>query len=147
MKLNRWMLTLTVVALTTLGVACQSEPKPDTSAAAPTAEAPEITVDALAEKLDSKAAITVCDANGEETRKEQGVIPGAILLTSHSEYDMSVLPADKGADVVFYCGSEKCSAAPKAAEKAMAAGYSNVRVLRAGIKGWVAAGKPVTKEG
>jgi len=107
------------------------------------AQAAEISVDELASKLDS---VTVCDANGADTRSEYGVIPGAVLLSDYSSYDIGVLPKDKTGEVVFYCASEKCSAAPKAAGRAVSEGYTNVRVLRAGIKGWAEAGKPVDKK-
>ena len=35
---------------------------------------------------------TPVDANGKETRTSQGVIPGAVLLTSSSQYAVSELP-------------------------------------------------------
>ena len=37
------------------------------------------------------------------------------------------------------------TSSPTPAEKAADAGYTEVRVLRAGIKGWVAANQPVEK--
>lgn len=84
----------------------------------------------------------VYDANSKSTRDEQGVIAGATLLDSYSEYELSLLPADRGADVVFYCGSTRCTASDKAAVRAIDAGYTNVTVMREGIKGWKSAGKP-----
>jgi rhodanese-related sulfurtransferase len=113
-----------------------------------TADAPEaqvITVDELAAK---GSAVTPCDSNGEETRNEHGTIPGAVLLSSYAEYEISELPADKSKTLAFFCSSEKCSAAPKAAQKAIAAGYTDVRWLKVGIKGWKGAGQktqPVPK--
>jgi rhodanese-related sulfurtransferase len=87
----------------------------------------------------------VCDANGDGVRSSYGVIPGAVLLTSSSSYDVaSELPQAKDNPLVFYCSSERCSAAPSAARRARDAGYTHVYVLPEGIKGWVQAGKPVT---
>lgn len=86
---------------------------------------------------------TAIDANDEQTRKQYGVIPGAVKLTSYNEYSSTELPADKNANLVFYCSSTLCRAAPAAAKKALAAGYTNVSHLKVGIKGWVEAGKKV----
>ena len=98
----------------------------------------------LADK--SKTAVTVFDANSESTREKYGVIPGATLLSGYKDYNLTAtLPADKKAEIVFYCGSEMCRAAPKAATRAADAGYQNVSCLPVGIKGWVQAGKAVDK--
>jgi hypothetical protein len=47
--------------------------------------------------------VHVYDANVAETRERFGTIPGAILLASHDDYPLSVLPANKHAVLVFYC--------------------------------------------
>lgn len=105
-----------------------------------------ITIEQLAALQTSKETYTIIDANSAETRTKAGVIPGAKLLSHYENYDVAAeLPADKAQKVVFYCGSTKCSAAPKAAMKAIQAGYTNVWVLEVGIKGWADAGKPTNK--
>jgi rhodanese-related sulfurtransferase len=101
-------------------------------------------IDRVAELLDEKAAVPV-DANGADTRIELGTLPGAILLSDAKSYELSELPEDKSKTLVFYSGSEKCRSAPKAAKRAEAAGYTDVRVMPAGIRGWVKAGKQVDK--
>lgn len=89
---------------------------------------------------------TPIDANGQKTRETQGVIPGAVLLTSSSQYDVTKeLPAQKDAKLVFYCANTKCSASEAAAKKAMQAGYTDVAVLPEGIAGWKQAGQPTSK--
>lgn len=88
---------------------------------------------------------TPVDANGAETRTKQGVIPGAVLLTSSSQYDLKELPANKDAKLVFYCASQKCSASEAAAKRAIENGYTNVAVLPEGISGWKQAGQPTAK--
>ena len=99
-------------------------------------------VDALATRIEKKA-VTVYDANREEFRSKNGVLPGAKLLTSSSKYDVEKeLPAQKDSALVFYCASEKCTASHKAAERAAAAGFKDVSVLIVGFKGWKDAGKP-----
>lgn len=161
------MVRSTLIALTSacLLVACSSAPqekaevapKAPAAAEAPVveeAEAPveeesavkEISVEALSGLIEQKATVAVFDVNGDETREKFGVIPGAKLLSGHDTFGVNELPEDKASKVVFYCSSQKCSAAPKAAEKASGAGYTDVNVLRAGIKGWTAAGAPVEKK-
>ena len=81
------------------------------------------------------------DANGDLTRKKLGVIPGAVLLTDSEGYAMTELPADKGKPLVFYCTNTQCPASHQAAEKAIAAGYRDVKVMPEGIAGWRNAGK------
>ena len=54
---------------------------------------------------DTKSPVHIYDANGVSTRTQYGVIPSATLLTSDDEYDLSVLPADKKARLVFYCAN------------------------------------------
>ncbi|MEM1030664.1 MAG: rhodanese-like domain-containing protein [Myxococcota bacterium] len=102
--------------------------------------------DAVEKLLADKGCVPV-DANGDATREKYGTLPGAVLLTSDTKYDVSELPEDKDANLVFYCGSQACMSAPKAAEVAQAAGYKNVSVMRAGIKGWVEEGKDTDKPG
>ena len=105
-----------------------------------------LSVPELATLLSQGSSVVVCDANNEETREKYGVIPGARLLSDHRGYDVATeLPAEKSEKLVFYCSSEACSAAPAAARKAVAQGYSDVNVLPAGIKGWVKADQPTEK--
>jgi rhodanese-related sulfurtransferase len=102
------------------------------------------TVADVASWTKEKKAIPV-DANGKETRLSQGVIPGAVLLTSSSTYDVKELPADKTSKLVFYCANQKCGASHQAAKRAMENGYTNVAVLPEGIAGWKQAGQPTAK--
>jgi rhodanese-related sulfurtransferase len=110
----------------------------------PHAEFTNLSVGDVDKLLADKSCVAV-DANNSDTRQKFGVVPGAVLLTSHDQFQPTELPADKSTKLVFYCGGEKCTAAPKAAKVATQAGYSNVNVMRAGIKGWVDAGKSVDK--
>lgn len=108
-------------------------------------EIKQVEVLALAE-MQKKLSVHVYDANSEKTRSEQGVIPGAALLSSASQFDAAKeLTPVKDAAVVFYCANEKCRASHVAAERAVSAGYTNVSVLPAGIKGWKEAGQKTVK--
>jgi rhodanese-related sulfurtransferase len=116
----------------------------DTHAALSSESLPKVSVDEVAALIEAKQAQPV-DANGADTRKEYGTLPGAVLLTNYRSFDLSELPADKSKELVFYCGGEACTAAPKPAERAKEAGYTSVKVMSAGITGWVKARKPVDK--
>jgi rhodanese-related sulfurtransferase len=57
--------------------------------------------------LRSAGQATVLDANGDDTRAREGIVPGAVLLSSYKQYDVEKeLPADKGTPLVFYCANE-----------------------------------------
>ena len=121
--------------------ACSKADKTDKAAAAQ-AKLPTISV----EEVDSKLAAGECvpvDANGDATRKKMGTLPGAVLLTTYDNFNLSELPADKSKELVFYCANTRCGASHEAAEKALTAGYTNVKVMPDGIAGWVKAGKKV----
>ncbi len=64
---------------------------------------PEISVADVAVGLEAKQ-LTVIDCNNAETRKKHGVLPGAILVDDEETFSSSVLPSDKTAKLVFYCG-------------------------------------------
>lgn len=119
-------------------------PAPAAANTDPHAGLDKVSVDEVAALLEAKKAQAV-DANGVDTRKEMGTLPGAVLLTNYRSFDLSELPADKSQELVFYCGGEACTAAPTAAKRAKEAGYTDVKVMSAGISGWVKAHKAVDK--
>jgi rhodanese-related sulfurtransferase len=99
-----------------------------------------VSVPEVARFVEDKSAV-IYDANGAETREKYGVVPGAVLLSNHKEYPLSELPPDKSKALVFYCGGTACRASDTAAERASGAGYTNVNVMRDGIRGWASAGQ------
>lgn len=114
-------------------------------ASAPKPEVKQVNVQQVVE-LQKKLAVYVYDANSEKTRANQGVIPGASLLTSATTYDVQKeLTPVKDAPIVFYCANEKCRSSVVAAERAARSGYTNVSVLPVGITGWKAAGQRVVR--
>jgi len=98
-----------------------------------------VTIADLEAKL-TAGTVHVFDNNDRETY-EAGHIPGARWV-SYDSVQASDLPADRAAQLVFYCANEHCSACHTAADAAIALGYTNVSILPAGIQGWRAAGKP-----
>lgn len=51
-----------------------------------------------------------------------------------------MLPKDKSALVIAYCGSPMCGAWHEGAEAIAALGHTNVKHFKGGIKGWREAG-------
>ena len=134
------------LALSVLLVGCKD---PSSAAATETKQAeakqdaveiPEISIEDADRAL--KAGAVAVDANSDSTREKNGTVPGAVILTSSYKYDLSQLPEDKSANLIFYCSNTNCTASDAAAERASSNGYENVHIMREGIKGWKAAGKP-----
>ncbi len=96
---------------------------------------PVVSPERLKDLVDRKE-VTVVDVNSDE-RFQQGHVPGALHLNG-AEYTEADLPADKTAAVVFYCSNALCRKAPNAAKRARKMGYTDVKVMASGIKGWVA---------
>ena len=69
-------------------------------------------------------------------------VPGARNLDP-VHFDASELPEEKHTALVFYCSNFLCRKAPTAARRAKAMGYTDVRVMSAGIQGWISERLPV----
>jgi hypothetical protein len=53
-----------------------------------------------------KSGAVFVDANGEDYRKNNGKVPGAILLANYRQYEAkTVLPQSTETPLVFYCSS------------------------------------------
>ncbi len=83
---------------------------------------------------------TVIDVNSPQSWNKAHV-PGARNLDS-ANYQASDLPPNKDGALVFYCSNPLCSKAPNAAKLAKKMGYTNVKVMSAGITGWLSANLP-----
>lgn len=102
-----------------------------------------ISPDRLTEMI-SNDRVTVLDVN---TRQSwiRAHVPGALNLDP-VDYSARDLPADKESSLVFYCSNPMCRKAPNAALRAGKMGYSNVKVMPAGIRGWLSAGLPTESD-
>jgi rhodanese-related sulfurtransferase len=99
-----------------------------------------ITPARLHQSMTDDAPITIVDVNafGSWARAH---VPGA----RHADpvaFTEADLPSDKDALLVFYCSNPMCRKAPNAARRAQKMGFRDVRVLSAGISGWLAAKLP-----
>lgn len=98
---------------------------------------PEITFAELQPLVNAKSVVLL-DVNGTDSYKE-GHIPGAIDFAAHQADLAAVLPPDKGALIVAYCGGPSCGAWQKGATAVASLGYTEVKHFTAGISGWTAA--------
>jgi rhodanese-related sulfurtransferase len=84
--------------------------------------------------------LTAIDVNSRQSFVKARV-PGALHLDPLA-FSASDLPADKSSALVFYCSNPLCRKAPNAAKRAESMGYRRVRVMSAGISGWLSANLP-----
>jgi rhodanese-related sulfurtransferase len=84
--------------------------------------------------------VTTFDVNSRQSWMDAHV-PGARHIDP-IEFQERDLPTDRHAALVFYCSNPLCRKAPNAARRAKKMGYDDVRVMSAGISGWLAADLP-----
>ncbi|MGN6386815.1 MAG: rhodanese-like domain-containing protein [Verrucomicrobiota bacterium] len=106
-------------------------------------EFPDVGIKDLKAAIEAKQVFLI-DVNGSESWQE-GHIPGAIDFEAKEAELAKLLPKDKNALIVAYCGGPKCTAYKEAATAAKKLGYKNVKHLSAGIAGWKSAGEKVEK--
>jgi rhodanese-related sulfurtransferase len=94
----------------------------------------------LHQMLQQQQQVTVIDVNAHQSWTKARV-PGARNLDSVG-YNDNDLPSDKESTLVFYCSGPMCRKAPNAARRASQMGYKNVKVMSAGISGWLTAKLP-----
>ena len=95
------------------------------------------------EELDARRQsepLAIFDVNAE-ARWLAARVPGAHHLDPLG-FGAGDLPADRDTALVFYCSNPLCRKAPNAARRAQGMGYRNVRVMSAGISGWLKAELP-----
>ena len=95
-----------------------------------------ITADELKKIIDLKQKATIVDARTPKEYQDER-IPTAILLPveDFEKQSASILP-DKSASIIFYCNGVKCGKGQESAEKALKAGYTNLKVFGGGIPDW-----------
>ena len=72
----------------------------------------------------------------EKSAKEPG------FDASQDQFDLSKLPGDKAAPLVFFCNSGECWKSYKASVVASKAGYTKISWFRGGFPEWAAKGLP-----
>jgi rhodanese-related sulfurtransferase len=103
----------------------------------------DISISELKEAIAAKK-VTVIDVNGTSSFAS-GHVPGAIDFQANKNDLAKVLPADKSTLIVAYCGGPSCNAYKSAAKKAKELGYTNIKHLASGLKGWKDASENLEK--
>ncbi len=99
-----------------------------------------ISPDELRQLMQDKQ-VTTFDVNSRQSW-EKAHVPDALNLDP-TNYNESDLPPDTKSSLVFYCSNSMYRKAPLAARRAKKMGYKNVKVMSAGIRGWLATKLPI----
>jgi len=104
-----------------------------------------VSTDWVKQQVTAKADVILIDSRPQQGKYDQGHIPGAISI-SDTQFDKlkDRLPADRDKTLVFYCGGLDCPLSSKSATKAIALGYTSVKVYPEGYPAWVAAAGTAT---
>jgi len=105
----------------------------------------EISVEELLRIMTSGQAYNLFDARPVK-RFGDAHIPSARPAFPKDENFLSLLPADKDALLVFYCGGPTCPYTGEAVDKAQEAGYTRLKGFQAGMPGWKKSKLPVHSE-
>jgi rhodanese-related sulfurtransferase len=98
----------------------------------------ETDVASVRDRIDRGDAFRLIDVR-EDSEWERGHLPGAIHLgRGILERDIEALIPDTSADIVLYCGGGYRSAL--AADALQRMGYTNVKSMDGGFRGWKDAG-------
>jgi rhodanese-related sulfurtransferase len=124
---------------------CATSQKTDTAAqaAADTSWQYADTVDAafVAQyaKVPMQEDVMIIDSRPFKPKYVKGHIPMAVSIPD-SQFDKlsHLLPENKDALLIFYCGGTHCKLSHKSAYKAEALGYKNIKVFAEGFPGWMA---------
>ncbi len=105
-----------------------------------------VSVEWVKKQVDSQADIVLVDSRPKRKKYDKGHLPGAISIpTTQFDRMTNQLPQEKDKLLVFYCGGLKCKLSHKGAQKAIALGYTNVKVFSTGYPSWKAyVGSPTT---
>ena len=100
---------------------------------------PAVSAEWVKGTIDKGEYMALVDSRPKRTKFDKGHIPTAISIPD-MEFDAfsGRLPAGKEQPVVFYCGGLHCRLSHKSAAKAIALGYTNVKVFAQGYPAWVA---------
>jgi rhodanese-related sulfurtransferase len=98
-----------------------------------------VSVEWVKTQVDDQADMVVIDSRPKRKKYDKGHLPGAISIpTTQFDSMTDQLPQDKDKLLLFYCGGLKCKLSHKGAQKAIALGYTNVKVFSTGYPSWVA---------
>ena len=91
---------------------------------------------AYVKKASDAGSATIVDTRPARKFKK-GHVTGAINIPDRKfDQMLDKMPADKAAEVIFYCGGFQCTKSVTTARKAVELGYTKVRIYPAGYPAW-----------
>ncbi|MFN2432437.1 MAG: rhodanese-like domain-containing protein [Gemmatimonadota bacterium] len=101
-----------------------------------------VSVDEVRQLVEDGADVLLVDAREPESYA-RGHVPGALNFPYGNwlEEGAPLPPADR--DLIVYCNNQDCPIGRLWAEQAVQRGYTRLRHMKAGFKGWEEAGLPV----
>lgn len=107
-------------------------------------EIPIIGTEALKHELYSGAPMVLANALSS-IEFNNLTIKGSVNIPASKVADNPLLPEDTSTLLVFFCKGPVCVKSYKAAKEAIALGYTNVKVYKAGLPDWIRKRFPVTR--
>ncbi|MGA6927114.1 MAG: rhodanese-like domain-containing protein, partial [Desulfosarcina sp.] len=100
---------------------------------------PAVSAEWVKGRIDKGADMVLVDSRPKRAKYDKGHIPTAVSIPDMQFDELkNQLPAEKNKLVVFYCGGLRCKLSHKSAAKAIALGYTNVKVFAEGYPAWMA---------
>lgn len=100
---------------------------------------PAVSAEWVKGRIDKGADMVLVDSRPKRAKYDKGHIPTAVSIPDMQFDELkSQLPTEKNKVVVFYCGGLRCKLSHKSAAKAIALGYTNVKVFAEGYPAWIA---------
>jgi len=86
--------------------------------------------------IDKKSDAVIIDARPSRKFGKSHVPTAINIPLRQFDEQIAALPADKGTELIYYCGGYKCPLSPKSAAKAVTLGYTKVKLFQAGYPAW-----------
>jgi len=102
----------------------------------------KISINEVKKLLSDGEEFTLIDARSYSEYQQNHLSTAISIPSCGMEKKMTLLPEKKKQLLVFYCGGATCGMSTTAAAIAVRAGYTNSRVMLAGIDGWAENGYP-----
>jgi len=141
----QWTLALAASAFVSLGASATETPTSLAGVKVVSAEEAKKMQDGGTPLIDTRVAAEYA----EKTAKGAKSVPykeksekAENFDASKDDFDLSKLPSDKAAPVVFFCNAGECWKSYKASVAAKKAGYTKIFWMRGGFPEWASKGLP-----
>lgn len=97
-----------------------------------------VSAEFVKKQMDGGTDMLLVDSRPKRAKFDKGHIPGAVSIPD-SEFEQMTgqLPQDKNKLLIFYCEGYQCKLSHKSAQRAIALGFTNVKVHSGGYPEWI----------